>query len=132
MNLWTIIAIILFLVIRSVSRTKEQIRQNNRDKEDGAGTPQMQEMNRETLFAPKEAAAPKPAAAVRKTAPKKAVVPERPVLSESPEPPVQQPYADTEYKVAGEENDDFSWFADADDLRRAVVNSEVLSRKFDL
>lgn len=129
MNLWTIIAIILFLVLRSVGRAKAQIRQNNREKGVAAGVPQKQEINWETLLTPKEAAVPQP---VKKERPAPSVVPESPALSAVPEIPLQKRYANAEYAVNRDENGDPTWFSDTDEVRRAIVNSEILSRKFDL
>lgn len=123
MNIGTIIAIILFLVLRAAFRVQKQVQQENGRKKNGA-PPLLQQIDWESLSPRQEEAA------LKKSGPARTAVQESPVLPVVPEFS-QQPSPDAEYKLAGED-DSAAWFAGPDDLRRAVVNSEILSRKFDL
>lgn len=129
MNLWALLIIILFFVIRSVIKANEQVKKNQK-----AQIPEEQNVNSEKeitwedIFMPQEKKQPQPIPILSEQKKRK-----KEIKKEIPEE-----VANTkEIKVGPDldydnEENSSGWFKDTEDLQRAVINSEVLSRKFQI
>lgn len=128
MNLWALIFIILFFVIRSVVKANEQIKKDNQKKitkestNDENNIPN-KEISWEDIFFPqKETSSVTP---TKKEDKKKNIAP-------PPIPTKEKKISNIQLSVDNDEIENEKWFGNSEDLRRAIINNEILSRKFNI
>ncbi|MCP9610523.1 hypothetical protein [Coprobacter tertius] len=129
MNLWIILIIILFFVIRSVIKANEQVKKNQ-----NAQIPEEQNVNPEKeitwedIFMPQEKKQPQPIPILSEEKKRK-----KEIKKEIPEEVANAKEIEMVPNLDYDNEENSSgWFKDTEDLQRAVINSEVLSRKFQI
>ena len=128
MNLWALIFIILFFVIRSVVKANEQIKKDNQKKiikesPDNENNIPNKEISWEDIFFPQKEISSIPP--TKKENKKKNIKPPHIPTKEKKIPNLQ-------LSVDNDEIENEKWFGNSEDLRRAIINNEILSRKFNI
>ena len=114
MNLWALIFIILFFVIRSVVKANEQIKKDNQKKiikesPDNENNIPNKEISWEDIF-----------------------FPQKEISSIPPTTTKEKKIPNLQLSVDNDEIENEKWFGNSEDLRRAIINNEILSRKFNI